>query len=119
MHLADLVSHILAFNLTALHAANDCEIPWEEDYRNREGALAAGKTAAAAEGGKGSEFHLVVEARPPDLRRGLYARDVMWKDGGDDGGGRWLPWERSAYCSHNYLAASNRARLVVERISGR
>ena len=68
MHLADLVSHILALNLTALHTANDCEIPWEEDYRNREGALAAGKTAAAAEGG---EFHLVVKARLPDLRRGL------------------------------------------------
>jgi hypothetical protein len=84
--LADLVSHILTFNLTIQHAANDWEIPWEEDYRSWEAALTAGKAVAAAEGGEVSDFLLVVEDRLSDLRRGLYAGNVLWTD---DGRGRW------------------------------
>lgn len=65
---------------------NDWEIPWEEGYRNQETALAAGKAVAATEGGDVSDFLLVVDDRSSDLRRGLYAGDVVWTD---DGGGRW------------------------------
>lgn len=78
--------------------------------------MAAGKAVAAAEGGEVSDFLLVVEDRLSDLRRGLYAGDVVWTDGG---GGRWPRWERTAYGSHNYLATSNRAGPVVERMSGK
>ena len=78
--LADLASHILTFNLTVLHAADDWEIPWEEGYRSQETALAAGKAGVTAEGGEVSNFLLVVEDRLSDLRRSLYAGDVVWMD---------------------------------------
>jgi hypothetical protein len=42
--------------------------------------LAAGKAVAAAEGGEVSDSLLIVEDRLSDMRRGLYAGDVVWTD---------------------------------------
>jgi hypothetical protein len=54
------------------------------------GGLSEPGGCSAAERGKVSEFLVVVEDRLPDLRRSLYAADVVWTRGGDDRGGRWL-----------------------------
>lgn len=49
----------------------------------------------AVEGDDGSGFLLVAEDRLPDLRRGVYAGDVVWTDDGGGGGGGEMDAESS------------------------